>query len=182
MNRGHAIQGLVVGVVALAGVVVIATHHDSTPSSSPPKFTPPAVFAATNDSLIQTVQAAITSDSTATKLDGVPGATCTDEIRCNITYTVQEPVDSDYDLELVLPTRQIWKTLFTDPRFQGGTITVDGPTTSIGGKKSTSDLYSLTCDRRAAQQIDWDNVDGDGLRQLCGYWPQVKGMPGTSSS
>jgi hypothetical protein len=72
----------------------------------------------------------------------------------------------------------VWKALFADPAFQSGTITVSGPVTSVGGKSSTDIYYSLTCDRKAAAQIDWDKVDGNGLRTLCAYSPKIKGMPG----
>jgi len=30
-------------------------------------------------------------------------------------------------------------------------------------------LFTLTCDRNAASQIDWDNVDGNGIKTLCNY-------------
>jgi hypothetical protein len=79
---------------------------------------------------------------------------------------------------LVLPTRQVWKALFTDPQFQSGTINVSGPVTTIGGKSKTDLLYTLSCDRDAASQIDWNNVEGKGLRTLCNYHAYVKGLPG----
>ena len=72
--------------------------------------------------------------------------------------TVQEPNGLVNDSELILPTRQIWKALFTDPQFQNGTITVSGPTKSVGGKSGISPLFTLPCDREAASQIDWDKL------------------------
>lgn len=107
---------------------------------------------------------------------------CTGENTCAITYTVKEPTGVSDDDELILPTRQMWKAMFTDPRFQSGTITVSGPATSVGGKSSTGVYYSLSCDQQAAQQIDWDKVDGNGLRTLCAYEPRIKGMPGMPGS
>jgi hypothetical protein len=77
-----------------------------------------------------------------------------------------------------MPTRQIWKTLFTDPQFESGVINLKGPVTTIGGKSETSTYYTLSCDRSAASQIDWDKVDGDGLRTLCNYVARIKGFPG----
>ena len=82
------------------------------------------------------------------------------------------------DLQLVEPTRQIWKALFTDPQFQSGTIRVRGPVTTIGGKAETGVYYLLTCDRDTASHIDWNNVDGKGIRTLCDYQAQTQGLPG----
>jgi len=79
---------------------------------------------------------------------------------------------------LVEPTRQIWKALFTDPQFQSGTIRVRGPVTTIGGKAETGVYYLLTCDRDAASHIDWNNVDGKGIRTFCDYQAQTQGLPG----
>jgi hypothetical protein len=81
-------------------------------------------------------------------------------------------------MQLIEPTRQMWKALFNDPQFQSGTITVKGPVTTVGGKNETGSYYTLTCDRYAASQINWDNVDGKGIRTLCDYNAQLQGLPG----
>ena len=36
--------------------------------------------------------------------------------------------------------------------------------------------FTLTCDRGAASQIDWNNVDAKGLKTLCNSRPQVRNM------
>jgi serine/threonine-protein kinase len=66
--------------------------------------------------------------------------------------------------------------MFTDPQFQNGTITVSGPVKTTRGKetKETSVLFTLSCDRGAASQIDWNNVDAKGLTTLCNYTRQVE--------
>jgi hypothetical protein len=144
----------------------------------------PHTYAVSNDAVAQVVHDAIAGDHDATPLNGSPVVDCTGERNCTIAYTVQQPMgglwakEGAADLQLVEPTRQIWKALFTDPRFQSGTIRVRGPVTTIGGKGETSAYYLLTCDRDAASHIDWNNVDGKGIRTLCDYQAQTQGLPG----
>lgn len=143
-------------------------------------YSSPTQFAVTNEAVAKVVQQAIDADSVATKLDGPVSANCDSTKTCLISYNVEAPVgksDIMNDTEMIEPTRQVWKTLFTDPTFKSGTITVSGPVTSVGGKTSTDVFYSLTCDRQAAAKINWDKVDGNGLRSLCVYTPKAKGMP-----
>src|SRR5262249_20870898 len=128
------------------------------------------MYAVSNDAVARVVHDALAGDHDATPLNGSPVVDCTGERNCTIAYTVQQPMgglrdqDGGADLQLVKPTRQIWKALFTDPRFQSGTIRVRGPVTTIGGKAQTGAYYLLTCDRDSASHIDWNNVDGKGIR------------------
>ena len=144
-------------------------------------------YAVSNDAVSRVVHDAIAGDHSATPLNGSPVVDCTGERNCTIAYTVQRPLGGPWDkedkegvadLQLVEPTRQIWKALFTDPQFQSGTIRVRGPITTIGGKAETGAYYLLTCDRDAASHIDWNNVDGKGIRTLCDYQAQTRGLPG----
>jgi len=154
--------------------------------SSGRTYSAPTTFTVTDEAVAKLAQQAVDADSVATKLDGPASANCDSQKTCTISYTIEEPIggasSSKADTEMIEPTRQIWKALFTDPTFQSGTITVSGPVTSISGKPATDIYYSLTCDRRAAGRIDWDTVDGKGLRTLCSYSPKIKGMPGASAS
>ena len=150
--------------------------------SSGPRYSAPAIFTVTSDAVAKVVQQAIDADSVAAKLDGAASANCDSTKTCVIAYDIHQPVvgsSSMDDTEMIEPTRQVWKTLFADPNFQSGTITVSGPVTSAAGKTSTDVYYFLTCDRKAAAQIDWDMIDGNGLRTVCAYSPKVKGMPGS---
>ena len=137
-----------------------------------------------NDAVAQVVRDAIAGDHDAAPLNGLPAVDCTGERNCTIAYTVQQPKGGLWakegvaDLQLVEPTRQIWKALLTDPQFQSGTIRVRGPVTAIGGKAETGVYYLLTCDRDTASHIDWNNVDGKGIRTLCDYQAQTQGLPG----
>jgi hypothetical protein len=49
------------------------------------------------------------------------------------------------------------------------------------GKTETSTYYALTCDRDSVSQIDWNNVDGNGIRTLCDYNAQLQVFPATSA-
>lgn len=81
-------------------------------------------------------------------------------------------------MQLISPTAQMWKAMFNDSQFQSGTITVKGPATTAGGKTETTVYFTLTCDRADASKIDWDIVDGHGIRTQCDYEPQTEGLPG----
>jgi streptogramin lyase len=140
--------------------------------SAPPSFT------VSNDAVSLLVEQALTRTSFAAQEDGSPAVDCSGETRCTIAYTVQEPVGFINEVELVLPTRQIWKAMFTDPKFREGTITVSGPERTRR-EKETSVLFTLSCDRGAASQINWDNVDAKGIKTICNYTRQVE-LPFTS--
>lgn len=153
---------------ATAAAVIVASGCSTTPD-----YSAPASFTVSDDAVAHVVQQALTRTTFATHEDGKPTVDCLGETRCTIAYTVQQPVGFLNEVELILPTRQIWKAMFTDPRFQNGTITVSGPATTVRGRE-TSVLFTLSCDRGAASQIDWNNVDGKGLKTLCNYTRQVE--------
>ncbi|MCV7174800.1 hypothetical protein [Mycolicibacterium sphagni] len=141
------------------------------------EYTAPTTFTISESAVTQTVSDVLNHTGSSAKPTGTPDAICTDDGgKCTISYTVAEVTGIDNDIELIQPTRQIWKTLFEDPRFQGGIITVSGPATTVGGKSDTSTYFTLACDRDAAGQIDWDHVDGKGLRTLCDYNAKISGM------
>ena len=50
---------------------------------------------------------------------------------------------------------------------------VYGPTTDVGGKEDVSQVMLVVCDRKAHRQIDWENVDADGIKTICDYTPRV---------
>ncbi len=140
--------------------------------SDPYTYTAPTTFTVTNESVSKTVQAVMTYNSTV-PIDGTPVVNCTGETHCTIAYAIQYAVGGSLnwdDQEMIRPTRQIWKTLFTDPQFQSGTISVSGPAPSAGGKRQQ--YYSLTCDRQHTVHIDWANVEGWAMRHSCAYSPR----------
>ena len=109
-----------------------------------------------NDAVAQVVHDAVAGDSNATKMDGSPVVNCTGETTSTISYTLKESAGALWgssedaaDSQLLLPTRQMWKAMFTDAQFQSGTISVSGPVTTIGGKSKTDLLFTISCDRGA---------------------------------
>ena len=153
---------------ATAAAVVVASGCSTTHD-----YSAPASFTVSNDAVAHVVQQALTRTTFATREDGRPTVNCLGETRCTIAYTVQEPVGFLNEVELILPTRQIWKAMFTDPQFQNGTIMVSGPVKTMRGKE-TPVLFTLSCDRGAASQIDWNNVGAKDLQNLCNYTRQVE--------
>ncbi len=147
--------------------------------SVPDTYVAPATFTVSNQSVIKAIEEVMALNSVV-KIDGEPDVDCAGEARCNIAYAIQESAggSSNFeDNELIRPTRDIWKTLFTDPKFQSGTITVSGPQTSED--TATQPYYTLSCDRQHTAHTDWSDIDGWGLRQRCDYSPLIGGMPGT---
>lgn len=97
-----------------------------------------------------------------------PDVRCDGRQFCEVSYKV-EIIGIDTNQELVLAQSEVWKGMFDDPQFDGGVITLRGPVTSVGGKQSTADVLRVACNRQAARQINWGNVDADGMRALCNW-------------
>jgi len=158
--------GLIVIVIIIVVIVDVTGGSGEAPSH----------FTVSNNAVVGLTTNVINNTEDSPGLNGTPTASCQGRGHCQIIYTVKEPSGISTDLELIQPTAQIWKGLFEDPNFQGGTIEVKGPTTSVGGKSGNSLLFTLSCDRSAASQIDWNHVDGNGLRTLCLYNQTAKGL------
>ncbi len=163
----------------LCAIVTIFGANALVGCSVPDTYSAPATFTVSNESVTRAIEEVMNLNS-MTKIDGEPDVDCAGETHCSIAYVIQESLGGSSnweDNELIRPTRQIWKTLFTDPKFQFGTITVSGPQTL--DDNATQPYYSLSCDRQRAARIDWSDIDGWGLRQRCDYSPLIGGMPGT---
>jgi len=111
-----------------------------------PSYSAPKSFTVGNDAVAQVVHDAIAGDTWRTQMDGSPTVDCSGQTSCTISYTVKQPTSGN-DLDLIEPTRQMWKAFFADPQFQSGTIHVSDPATTSGGKSHTAHYYTLTCDR-----------------------------------
>ncbi len=152
--------------------------------SSSPRYSAPAEFTVSTDAVAQLVRDAVAADRWAAQLEGSPNVNCTGRTSCTIGYTVQEAIGAIFhkehaaDEQLVVPTAQMWKAMFTDAQFQNGTITIQGPVSTAAGKTELATYFSLACDRAVASKINWDTVDGHDIRTQCDYKPQTKGLPG----
>jgi hypothetical protein len=156
--------------------------------SSPPQYSAPQSFTVGNSAVAQLVQEAIGADRFAAQIEGSPAVTCTGRTTCTISYTVGNTSGTIFhkevaaDMQLFMPTAQMWKGLFTDPQFQSGTVTVRGPVSTVHSNSQTATYFTLTCDRADAAKINWDNVDGHDLRTQCDYKPETEGLPGYGES
>lgn len=164
------------GLLGIVGLVVIIVAIVSGGSGSGGSGSAPSSFTVSDSAAAGLVSNVINNASNSPGLHGAPQVNCSGETQCQITYSVNQPVGVSTDLELIQPTAQIWKGLFRDSNFQSGMITVQGPLTSVGGVSSDGPLFTLSCDRTAASQINWDAVDGNGLRSLCQYTKLASGL------
>jgi len=136
-------------------------------------FTPPTSFKVSDASVAEVVEHTISKSELATR----PRVHCRgDETLCLIRYTVKQAPGSRADQNLIEPTRQVWKAMFADARFKGGSITVDGPTKGVAGRPGTGELFTLRCGRAAAARIDWERISGKRLRRFCSYTALAKGF------
>lgn len=71
--------------------------------------------------------------------------------------------------EILEEQRRIWRTMFSRPQTKEATILVEGPVTTVGGKSKVAPILDVTCTRAAANQINWNVVDVDGMRALCDW-------------
>jgi hypothetical protein len=157
--------------------VVAAAFSVAAGCSTTPPYHAPQSLTVSDGAVAKVVRDALAGDSKAAQLSGSPTVSCNGETTCTIAYTVQKSAGVDSDTDLLYPTRQIWKALFGDPQFERGAMNISGPVTSVGGKSETAPLLSVTCDRNASSQIDWDKVDGNGFRALCYYQAHSAGLP-----
>jgi hypothetical protein len=167
--------------VILAGCSIVAG------CSSPPRYAAPQTFTVSNAAVAQVVHDAITGDRFAAQLDGSPEVNCAGRATCTVSYKVHEAIGAVFhkehlaDEQLIAPTAQMWNAFFRDSQFQQGTITVEGPVPAAAGTTQNGPYFSLACGRAAASKINWDTVDGHGLRSACDYNVQTRGLPGDPS-
>ncbi|MGC2654922.1 MAG: hypothetical protein WA317_15320 [Mycobacterium sp.] len=166
-------------VTWLCASVVVLGAGPLVSCSVPLTYSAPATFTVSNESVSEAIEQVMTLNSMV-KIDGKPDVECAGETRCSIAYAIEQSLGGSSnweDNELIRPTRHIWQTLFADPKFQSGTITVSGP--QISNASAMQPYYTLSCDRRQTAHVDWSDIDGWGLRRSCDYSPLIGGMPGT---
>ena len=167
-GRKAPVRSLLIGVILL-GVLVAAFNHRSTNKAAATTVAQTSGPFQAND---QTVADLFSQKlgSNAGKLPRVRSASCVSG-SCTVDYNADTYVVS-ID-ETITALNPIWAQLFSDSSFLSATITAWGELTSVGGKKSQGALFHLTCNRQAANQIDWTNVDAKGIKALCTWVPLV---------
>jgi hypothetical protein len=107
---------------------------------------------------------------------------------CSITFDDYDPTShpildkifgttSTPETELIMPMTQLFSALFSDPYLQRASLTSWINFQTIGGKVKRWPALTVSCDRAADKQIDWNNVTPAGLQQLCAYSLLPDGSP-----
>jgi hypothetical protein len=176
LSQISSLAGDTARVLAAAIIVVTVAAGCSTPSrdntSDVVAASDMAGFTVSRAAVIRVVQDALADAITPAKLNGLPVVTCSGEKTCAIAYTVMKATGIGRDIELIQPTRQIWKALFLDARFDSGIITVSGPVITDDGNVQISQLFTLRCNRDVGSAVDWKLVSGLVIRRVCDYSAQ----------
>jgi hypothetical protein len=141
----------------LAAVTVGATGCFTTEYEAPSHFT------VTSAGVAKVVSGAINDTVLSPGLKGSPSVRCS-PASCVISYTVKGRAQFNPDVELLNPTRQIWRALLEDPRFQHATIHAD-----VAKGDGIEPLFTLDCQRAQVQRLDWNRVQGATLRRDCTF-------------
>jgi hypothetical protein len=92
--------------------------------------------------------------------------------RCTVEYNADVPF-SRPEREIMADQTGIFDRLLNDLKLPAATLVPFGEVTSVGGKKSQEAVMRIRCDQAANAQIDWDNVDNDGMKAFCTYIPLI---------
>jgi hypothetical protein len=127
-------------------------------------------FIATDSSVRAYMKAALIGES-------VRSVTCAQSI-CEVSFNDYNPVklgilgkvlhiEGTPLSELTESVTKIFKALFSDGGLQQVTVTSWIDVETVGGKLRKWPALRVICGRSAAEQIDWERVTPDGLKQLC---------------
>jgi hypothetical protein len=170
-TTGNSTFSLRVAVVAVAILAVtVASACGTSTSSNPPTQVATGPWRATTGNVRLLFNQQLGLIQSPDNYPRVIGVYCARD-KCIVHYNPDEYVSSPD--EFLDALRPIWKKLFSDPTFQSGYIEGWAKLTSVGGKSSHGRAFSITCDRAANAQIDWDNVDAKGMKALCVYHAYV---------
>jgi hypothetical protein len=119
----------------------------------------------------------------------VRGVACLDRAVCTVAYDDVDPEHhpilsrifgsgvNNAEFQLVQPMTELFNALFSDPKLERATVTSWIDLQTVGGKVVLWPALTISCDRHAADQIDWSNVSPAGLNQLCAYSVLPQGRP-----
>jgi hypothetical protein len=74
--------------------------------------------------------------------------------------------------ELMEEVRDPFAAMFEGKQAKMAIVVLEGDVESIGGKSSVAPILRVTCTREANREIDWENVDNEGLEALC-EWDEL---------
>ena len=170
--------GAVIAACAMMGAFGCGEETDSNGGANPPAAEPqpapepeaPPTPPPLDEQVIEVVHDELGDDG-PDDLARVRSVECVRRA-CTVEYNVDTPF-SRPEREIMGDQRGVFKRLFLELNVQAATLVPYGEITSVGGKESREPVMRITCDRAANDQIDWDNVDHDGMKALCEYTPLI---------
>lgn len=150
----------IVGVIVVIAAIAGGSEDDSGDSSKEP-----ATEVSAPESFDKKLQDAVLE---SVEEKGTPKFGCSGP-SCQVEYTRGETLGFllSAQEEFLEEQRRIWETMFSRKATKTATITIRGPITTVGGKSRIEPVLETTCTRAAANQIDWSQVDVDGIETLC---------------
>jgi hypothetical protein len=108
--------------------------------------------------------------------DTAPEVSCFGQTNCGVTYKIEgEAGLPNFEYTLVEEQAPVWEAMFSNPKFQGGFIQLEAAVQSAGGKElGIQPILRVRCDRAADREIDWQNIELEGLKQLCRWTELIK--------
>ncbi len=94
-----------------------------------------------------------------------------------ILRTIDGGGDGSLDGQLLQPLRDVFQAIFGDAMMQHASVTSWIAMQSVGGMSIPWPALTISCDRAAANQIDWQRVSPAGLQQLCSFSLLPQGSP-----
>jgi hypothetical protein len=161
--RRHPVWSIVIGLLLVLVVAGIATGGGSGSSSTRGTSGQPVGVPTPhpNPGSANNVKSVVENGETFTYLKSqCTGKTCVVSVKQGETTFGSEH-------EVIEPMFPVFKGLFAMKPYKSVKIIAYGPVTSIGGKTSTAKTASVRCTQAANKQIDWDNIDMNGIHALC---------------
>lgn len=151
--------------VALVVIIAIAGSSGSDDGGEKSSSDPDPVAAAVPESFDKKLQDAVL-ESVDEK--GTPTFWCKGS-ECKVFYTrgAALGVLLSPQEEILGEQRRIWETMFARKQTKTAGIYVKGPVQTVGGKSRIEPILTTVCDRSAANEIDWNLVDVEGMEVLC---------------
>lgn len=151
----------IVGVIVVIAAIASGGDEESddpSPDQSPEVTAPESFEKRLQDAVLESVE-----EEGKPPTFGCTGPTCEVEYTRGETLGVLLSAQEEFLEE----QRRIWKTMFSRKQTRVATIRIRGPITTVGGKTRTEQVMITTCTRAAANQIDWNSIDVEGIETLC---------------
>lgn len=160
-GRNYTFLGIcaiaLIGLTGCGATSATDTASDSIPVPSEARMTEAGI-----ETLATAVLGAKTSDDKSTEISAVRFGSGD----FGLTYYTPTVFGED---EVVRALAPVFESFFANPKARSLMVQPTTDLVSTGGKESVGNLFTLTCDRAASDEIDWQAVDEDGIKQVCDY-------------